>query len=690
MNLRFFKAALAVGVTMIAVGLYWKTMAPTATLVDSGELITACARLDMGHPPGFPLYILVGWLFSHWPWGSVATRLNFMSALFGAVAAGAVFYLAAYTLELKPAPARRAMSKALRKIHKGSVDPLAHPKNQSRPGSPLWEVAWPAAVAALTLVGSNTLWSYSTVTEVYTLNTFLLALILCFVLRCWGDPNPGEEARYGYTLARRLFLAALVFGLALGVHHVSVAFLAAGILYLLITQRRYLLKPVVVLKSAGWLLLGSLVYLYLPLRAAQKPLLNWGNPNTFERVIWHITGKQYRVNLVSTSLERAMERLVSFFQLWMAEFTWVGFILIGIGLVILWRSQRRLFWFVMLIMLFNLAWTTFYDIAEDNEAYGLPIFVLSAIGLAWGLRWLVREVTHRWTISAPVVSLLLLLLPAATIALHYTRNDHSRYYVAYDYVHNALDNVEANALLLTLDWHLYSPMLYYQHVEKLRPDVAVIDVNLLRRSWYMNYLRRQYPWLIEAAADDVQAYLADLDRFEHDQPYNPNSIQTKFLDMINHFIRIGMMSRPVYTTLSVQSEPQIAHRLFWVPQGVVFRLYRLKPEFVAPGEHQKLRRRGLTDGAAPLDDVAQRIRSDYARMITNRGIYLTLYDRHEEALAYYKQAWSVDPRVLDTPWKMALSYKALGRPNEAREAYQAALSLDPDNRNLQAEYRALK
>ena len=50
--------------------------------------------------------------------------------------------------------------------------------------------------------------------------------------------------------------------------------------------------------------------------------------------------------------------------------------------------------------------------------------------------------------------------------------------------------MERGSLLLTLDWQVASPMLYTREVEHLRRDVRVIDVNLLRRLWYFDYLKR--------------------------------------------------------------------------------------------------------------------------------------------------------------------------------------------------------
>ena len=76
-----------------SLALYVWTLAPTVTLVDSGELIVAARTLGVAHPPGFPLYILLAHLASIVPLGSVAARVNFASAIFAALASTAVTLL---------------------------------------------------------------------------------------------------------------------------------------------------------------------------------------------------------------------------------------------------------------------------------------------------------------------------------------------------------------------------------------------------------------------------------------------------------------------------------------------------------------------------------------------------------------------------------------------------------------------
>src|ERR1051325_12030626 len=74
-------------VFLVSLALYTLTLAPTVTLVDSGELMVAVKTLGVAHPPGFPIYLLLSHIVALFPLGNVAVRINFASALFAAAAA---------------------------------------------------------------------------------------------------------------------------------------------------------------------------------------------------------------------------------------------------------------------------------------------------------------------------------------------------------------------------------------------------------------------------------------------------------------------------------------------------------------------------------------------------------------------------------------------------------------------------
>jgi hypothetical protein len=99
-----------------------------------------------------------------------------------------------------------------------------------------------------------------------------------------------------------------------------------------------------------------------------------------------------------------------------------------------------------------------------------------------------------------------------------------------------------------------SPALYTREVEQRRRDVKVLDVQLLRRSWYIDYLRRADPGLIERSRDKVDVFVAELKQWEHDPKAYAKSatltrvITSAFQEMFQSLITKELEVAPVYVT----------------------------------------------------------------------------------------------------------------------------------------------
>src|SRR5207245_3622561 len=84
----------AIFVVNAAAVLYFLTAAPDIIVGDSPELITAAATLGVAHPPGYPLFTILGHLFALVPFGAVPFRVNLFSVICDAVAVGVVYWTA--------------------------------------------------------------------------------------------------------------------------------------------------------------------------------------------------------------------------------------------------------------------------------------------------------------------------------------------------------------------------------------------------------------------------------------------------------------------------------------------------------------------------------------------------------------------------------------------------------------------
>src|SRR5436189_378992 len=199
-------------VFLAALLLYSWTLAPTVTLTDSGELIVVAQGLGVAHPPGFPLWVILAHLASRVPLGNIAVRINFSSALFAALASAMLALVVAELMITIPYLLR----------HKKKSAPQKKKREDPRFADLLiWA---PALGAGLLMAFSRTLWSYATIAEVYTLNTLLILIVLFLMLR-WRRYVLVDRPSTGSAITihdRWLYVAALVFGLALGVHHVTV------------------------------------------------------------------------------------------------------------------------------------------------------------------------------------------------------------------------------------------------------------------------------------------------------------------------------------------------------------------------------------------------------------------------------------------------------------------------------------
>jgi tetratricopeptide (TPR) repeat protein len=667
--------------------LYTATLAPTVTLVDSGELIVAARSLGVAHPPGFPLYVLLAHLATLLPIGSVAVRVNCASALFAALASAA---LALALIEALLTPAFFSASDRARK----KTEKAAKKKSPSNNFDDPLVLIISSVGAGLLLAFSRTLWAYATIAEVYSLNSLLIVVMFLLVFR-WrrevlqtrvGRSAP-EQAAGARARSRRpicwsstdrlLYAAALFFGLGLGVHHVTVGLMLPAVAALVLaTEGLAFLKSRRLGYTALWSLAGLSVYVYLPFAASRSPVMNWGDPRTLERFWWHVTGRQYRVFFV-WSVDTVASQLGDFMKLSSTQFgpAWlpVALALVIAGGITIHRQHKPLFWFLSLAIAADLIYCLGYEIAEDKDAYYLPAIIAASIAAGFGAWWLMREIPARMGIAVGraryVASAATLLVLMTALVANLPFNNRSRYFIAEDYLENIYSSIEPGGMLLTRDWQVYSPSLYLREIERRREDVVAIDVNQLRRSWYFDYLEKAYPSLIEEAKDKVDAFLEDLVHWERDPDLYQRDltlnrrISSRFYEMILAFVTNHIKTAPVYVTLDIAANRDgedseltrsLSQSYQLVPQGLIFRA-TAERGFVEPAEPRFVTR-GLADGTIRFEEgdvVKLKVLPVYATMCYNRGRYLAAHGRHEQAIEAFRQAIEFQPGF--TPAQQAIN-----------------------------------
>jgi hypothetical protein len=664
-------------VFLVALVVYSWTLAPTVTLTDSGELIVAAYGLGVAHPPGTPLWVMLAHLASIVPVGSVAVRINFSSAVFAALACAMLTLVVAellVTASCFAAPRRRnKAARQGRNIESSNVDGLL--------------VFAPAVGAGLLMAFSRTLWAYATITEVYALNALLVLFVFFLVVR-WRRRIIGTRTDSSAAVTTHdtwIYAAAFVFGLAMGVHHVTVALTLPAIAVVVyrteglkfFTSRRLLYAALISISAL------ILVYSYLPWAASRSPPMNWGNPRSLQEIWWHITGRQYRVFFTFSPATMGAQ-FVEFCRMALREFgfAWLPLTLLlaVAGLASACKRDRTAFWFLLLIVLADLAYSLSYEIAEDKDAYYLPAFISIAIAAGLGIRWLIQLAASRPSpMWRPYVAaaIAIVLTSTTAFAANWPFNNRRHYFIADDYVENLFSAIAPSGLMLTQDWQVASPMLYAQEIEQRRRDVKVVDINLLRRSWYFDYLKHAHPGLMDRSSEKIDSYVEILKQWERDPAAFARSqeltqrISMAFLEMIQAIVRNENKVAPVYITNDVLvADSTNGYLTQWipqsyqlVPQGLVFDLTTDQSFHESPDPH--LRMRGLADGTVRFakDDVVNvKILPAYTRMLTNRGRYLALFNQYERAILAFKEALALDPNLSVAQQGLAESAAKLRKP----------------------------
>ena len=445
-----WRAAAAFGLPF---ALYLLTLAPTVYNLDSVELTTAAATGGLVRATGYPLYLLVGRLWSWLPLGDVGYRMNLFSAFNGAL----TIFLA---------------DRLLRRLNVGP---------------------W-AALGALGLLATAThFWALSLVAEVYTLHTALMAGLLLSLMHWSGHPTP-----------TRLGLVGLMLGLGLSHHAATVLLIPGCAFYVIAVARRRAFTPRALLAALGGVLLGSSLYLYLAWRSTMLPVFNYvGSYDAHgmfhpidlrrpEGMWWLISGRAFAGQMLGYRGEALWREIVAY-----ARLLWRAFFAVGLGpgllgLIVLMRRDWKLGGLLLAMFAFNAAFYIDYRVVDKDTMF-LPTYLIWAVWLGVGYQWLIAWTQGAglgrswglWLMSGVVAGAVL----AATLwnwRLVNLSNDWS----ARERGEAILRQVEPDALVFGW-WDTVPVVEYLQLVEGQRPDVKAVNRFLVPYEALTEWVRRE-------------------------------------------------------------------------------------------------------------------------------------------------------------------------------------------------------
>ncbi|MBE0433065.1 DUF2723 domain-containing protein [candidate division WOR-3 bacterium] len=352
------------------------------------------------------------------------------------------------------------------------------------------------------------IWRVSVTNEVYPL-TGLLIVILIYLLNNMKDD-------------RAFYLAMYLIGLSF-TNHMMVFSLALPLLVYVIVVHRPGRRAI----SLGlvFLALGLSLYLYVMARTSGGARLAWGNAENLQRLYWHVSGKQYQVWMFSASITQVLKNLIDGLRLLAGNLLYVFAAPSLLGFLVLYRQHRGQFWLLLAVITANLLYAVNYSI-PDIESYYIPSFIMLTVSLTYGLRMLGKYAKPFLIIAAA------LAIPIVNYNSCTLRNNH----FGMDFGRAHIASLPDSSLLITTYWDIYSPLMYLRQVRQERRDLVIIDKELLRRTWYLQYLEREYPRFYARIRMPVEAYLVELRKFEYGRPYQPQVIQARYIDMLNSFV----------------------------------------------------------------------------------------------------------------------------------------------------------
>lgn len=409
---------------------------------DTFEFQVTAPQMGIAHPTGYPLYLMLGKLWTLFPIGTVAARLNFGTMV--------------YTL-LTAVLIQRIMHRLFRQ--------------------PAVAVLTAATFATLPIV-----WGQSIAAEVYTLHALLVAAFLYTLLRGLAVyqqfGRTAADVRYPDALFRfPRVVGSLTFLLGLGLtNHLTTVLLGATLLlfFVLIAPAIFRIleiadraRPPLFLVSFITFCLPLLLYFYLPVRW----LAVNGDRMGVGRFIEWVTGSRFAGALQWWSFIEQPARYPLVGRLFLHDWGSISLLVVLAGIIALcvWR------WRYAVLLIVTALVFTFY--ALNYHVPDLAVFIIPAhlvLALFWGsaAAWYGRTFPQKTTTNALIVlGLGCLLLLNATRAWHTLPTPATNPLRAWGESVLSLDLPENSVILADSD--KFPPLYYLQQAENMRPDLAI-------------------------------------------------------------------------------------------------------------------------------------------------------------------------------------------------------------------------
>jgi hypothetical protein len=516
---------------------YAVTLCPAVFWWDSGELIANIAVLGIPHRPGFPIYVLLGKLFSFLPLWSYALKVNLLSALFASFSL-AVFY--------------RIFQESLK---------LFFPETARKK-----EPALISTFSFLLVLGfTYSFWIQAVRTEVYSLN------ILFFSLLLFSGIQYLKNGKIKYV-----YLFFFLLGLGLGNHHLSLlSTLPALLALLLIFDPGSLLNLRRVPLFVLFWLSGLSVYLYLPIRSLSQPALAWGEVGSISSSAGSIFALDTIANLNLEFLSDITSEIRQIFLLFYDQLTITCLIISLVALFLLFRRSRKVLAFLLLLIAGNCAAVIFMTtelISTNPDLHGYLVFSVFALAFSFGVGvlFILTKIRNLSFITRRLLLIALIFVSFLPLLRHYPAANLSRNRIAHNYGLSIISGLDSNSILFADNVNLNFILRELHYAEEVREDVTILDRGLLGFDWYVMQMRGQKQLLFSGIQEDLVGetlFGALLRRAQDLGMPTYMEFTERDLDLANYLTPEGYVFRVSENPVGRLSEKDLFSQKTWVDDG---------------------------------------------------------------------------------------------------------------------------
>lgn len=459
---------------------YLATLAPGLPAGDSGELIAAAWTFGVAHPPGYPLFVLLGgaWAHAAAAFAEPALALNVFSAVCTSAAAG-------------------FLALATRRLTGSSVAALF--------------AAWRFALCAPA-------WKYAIVAEVFALNALLGALALWLLVRSLHDSHANAANRA---------MLALVFVTLLGFSHHHTLLLfgipASLVAWIAAWRRSSGARAALTLRTGAVKLLALAPLAWLPYaaqRAQRAQALVWGDASTprgFFSLLLRDDYGTFRLDPVQAGMHADKSHVAIWLESLPHGLGVAPLVLLVPGAFVLARRAPRVAIALGAFVALQLAFFTRVGFPSDSALlrgvierfYILPALVLAlvaGVGAAWALERISRLPRPLHAASATALLALAIAWPLATQAHAVSQRGNV---FAEALGRGMLASLPDRAVLFVQGDLQHNTLAYLQRARGLRPDVTVLDQELMTYAWYVRRVRAAHPDLLPPLGGAQRVSLRD-------------------------------------------------------------------------------------------------------------------------------------------------------------------------------------